>query len=126
MQCNHETKENFVLYKSISIIFPKKYSFTMFNNTLASTFRHIPSLGIRNVDLKCFSTLLQCAILKMKTMNGGTSNTAERKYIGRNIMVRLRVVIAIQTLLRMSMINYNRLSRVIYGNGDLGKKIPVR
>ncbi|XP_037035921.1 glutaminase liver isoform, mitochondrial isoform X2 [Bradysia coprophila] len=42
----------------------------MLNNTLAITFRHFPNMPVKHVDLKCFSTLLQCAVSKTAIRNG--------------------------------------------------------
>ncbi len=46
----------------------------MLNNTLfAATFRQLPNISIKNADLKCFSTLRQCAVAYPRSRNGDFS-----------------------------------------------------
>lgn len=64
----------------------------MLNNTFATTFRHLPNISIKNVDLKCFSTLLQYAISEPTTKNVGPTFgkiKAKRNGCYTNFMVRV-------------------------------------
>lgn len=69
----------------------------MLNNTLATTFKYT-NLAVRNVDLKNFSTLLQCEISKLKTRNGETLKkikVANKNCCNHNIMVRFNLFMGI-------------------------------
>lgn len=76
----------------------------MLNNTFATTFKHT-SLAVRNVDLKKFSTLLQCAISKLRTRKEETlkMNKVGKNCCNHNIMVRfiffLRFIFTLSTVI---------------------------